>query len=98
MENNNRSSNARDSVILAVSIIIVCRLMWKFLNRVAPKRSDDDEPIEQLLYDQVDSAKLTDDNSNIRPSVKSSVKSEKVKKFQKTLSSRKLLPIDAGID
>ena len=47
MENNNRASNTRDSVILAVSIIIVCRLMWKFLNRVAPKPATEDEPNEQ---------------------------------------------------
>jgi hypothetical protein len=34
MEKNKTS--VRDSIIIAVSIILICRLMWKFLNRVTP--------------------------------------------------------------
>ena len=81
MENNNKSSNARDSVILAVSIIIVFRLMWKFLNRVSPPKSssDDDEPtIEQIT-------------------TVPNVTKKKSEKKTKSRTFRKLLPVDAGI-
>jgi len=38
MEKNKTS--VRDPIIIAVSIILLCRLMWKFLNRVTPNPRD----------------------------------------------------------
>jgi hypothetical protein len=51
MEKNKTS--VRDSIIVAVSIILICRLMWKFLNRVTPNSrasSESDLKSEPTLF------------------------------------------------
>ena len=85
MENNNKSSNARDSVILAVSIIIVCRLMWKFLNRVAPNPSTDEEPTEPVLTD-------------VKPKETNTTDKKSEKKTKNRLTHKNLKPVIAGTD
>lgn len=38
-----KKSAVTDTIVVAFGIIILCRLMWKFLNRSKPENRDDSE-------------------------------------------------------
>lgn len=76
MDANNSNPTAQQNVILALALVLLCRAMWKFLNRVNPDATPDEitgDRINGLLtgtarqqIDVTTSSSPTDDHDSQR--------------------------------